>query len=396
MLTGKKIVLAVTGSIAAYKSLLLVRLLIKEGCEVRVIMTSSATNFVSQLSFATLSNHTVYVDFFKDNTWANHVELGLWADLMIIAPASANTIAKAANGVCDNMVLATYLSSKCPVIFAPAMDLDMYLHPSTKHNLINLKSYGNHIIEATYGELASRLVGQGRMEEPENIVDYVKSFFVNSSKLYGKNLLITAGPTYEALDPVRFIGNHSSGKMGWAITKEALNRGALVNLVLGPTSLMINPHANLSIHHVSSAQQMYEASKKLHDHADISIFSAAVADYRPKDVAEQKIKKNDSNFALELIKNVDIAYELGKIKKANQVHVGFALETENEEINAKGKLAKKNFDLIVLNSANEKGAGFKHDTNKIKLISNKAITTYELKSKDEVAKDILDQIEELL
>jgi phosphopantothenoylcysteine decarboxylase/phosphopantothenate--cysteine ligase len=296
MIAGKKIIVAVTGSIAAYKSLILVRLLIKEGCDVKVVMSKSATTFVSQLSFSTLSNHPVHVDFQKEDSWANHVELGIWADLMIIAPASANTLAKAANGICDNMLMATYLSAKCPVIFSPAMDLDMYKHPSTVNNLHKLQSYGNHIINATFGELASGLIGHGRMEEPEKIVEYIKNLLFTDSPLKNKKLLITAGPTYEALDPVRFIGNHSSGKMGWAITQEALKRGAHVDLIVGPTSLTINKTANLNVIHVTSAAEMYDAALKIHKTSDVSIFSAAVADYRPKNVADQKIKKNDEHF----------------------------------------------------------------------------------------------------
>lgn len=396
MIEGKKILVGVTGSIAAYKSLLLTRLLIKEGCDIKVVMTKSATEFVSQLSFSTLSNNPVYVDFQKDDSWANHIELGLWADLMVIAPASANTLAKAAHGICDNMLMATYLSAKCPVIFSPAMDLDMYKHPSTISNLQKLKSYGNHIIEATYGELASGLIGQGRMEEPEHIVEYIKQMEKSDSLIKGKTILITAGPTYEALDPVRFIGNHSSGKMGWAITNEALKRGATVHLILGPTTIKIDTHPNLNIIHVTSANEMFEAASSLHDKSDISIFSAAVADYRPKYIADQKIKKSEEHFTIELTKNVDIAFELGKLKNDQQIHVGFALETENQEENAQKKLEKKKFDLIILNSPNDKNAGFKFDTNKIKIINKSEILNFDLKSKTDVATDILDQVEKVL
>jgi phosphopantothenoylcysteine decarboxylase/phosphopantothenate--cysteine ligase len=393
MLKGKKIIVAVSGSIAAFKSLLLVRLLIKEGCEVKVVMTASAKKFVAPLSFSTLSGNEVFSDFFKNDTWSNHVDLGLWADMMVIAPASANTIAKAANGICDNMLMATYLSAKCPVVFAPAMDLDMYQHPSTKENLHKLKSYGNIIIEAVYGELASGLVGQGRMEEPEVIISFICKYFKRNLTLKGKRILITAGPTYEALDPVRFIGNHSSGKMGWALTLEALKRGAEVTLVLGPVALKIEHLQNLKILRVTSAKEMYEKCMEEHSKSDMVIFSAAVADYRPKEVATQKIKKNEGEMVLELVKNVDIALELGKFKRPDQFHVGFALETENELTNARSKLTKKNFDMIVLNSMNDKGSGFKHETNKIKIVNQKEIIDYDLKTKEEVASDIIDQIE---
>lgn len=393
MLKEKKIIVGVSGSIAAYKSLLLVRLLIKEGCDVKVVMTDSAKAFVTPLSFSTLSGHEVFSDFFKNDTWSNHVELGLWADMMIIAPASANTIAKAANGICDNMLMATYLSAKCPVVFSPAMDLDMYQHPSTKENLRKVQSYGNMVIEAVHGELASGLVGQGRMEEPEAIISFIKGYYSKSLSLKNKKILITAGPTYEALDPVRFIGNHSSGKMGWAITLEALKRGAEVTLVAGPVSMKMEALPNLKIVRVTSAREMYEQCLAEHASNDIVIFSAAVADYRPKEVATQKIKKNDGEMTIELVKNTDIALELGKIKKTNQFHVGFALETENEQSNAQAKLIKKNFDMIVLNSMNDKGSGFKHETNKIKIIHQNGIINYDLKTKTEVASDLFDQVE---
>jgi phosphopantothenoylcysteine decarboxylase / phosphopantothenate---cysteine ligase len=393
MLKGKKVIVAVSGSIAAYKSLLLVRLLIKEDCNVKVIMTKSATSFVAPLSFSTLSTHKVEVDLFENDSWNNHVELGLWADLMIIAPASANTIAKAANGICDNMLMATYLSAKCPVVFAPAMDLDMYVHPSTKANLTKLKSFGNHVIEATHGELASGLIGHGRMEEPENIVGFVNDFISKTQSLNEKRVLITAGPTYEAIDPVRFIGNHSSGKMGIAITNECIARGAKVTVILGPTHLSPDIHDNLTIHRVSSASEMLDLAIKIHHNSDICIFAAAVADYRVKEIAEQKIKKSDSEFTLQMVKNVDIAFELGKKKSSNQIHVGFALETENEQINAQSKLEKKNFDLIVLNSTRDSGSGFKHDTNKITIIDKNGAKPFDLKNKDAVAVDILDHVE---
>ncbi|MBK8636088.1 MAG: bifunctional phosphopantothenoylcysteine decarboxylase/phosphopantothenate--cysteine ligase CoaBC [Saprospiraceae bacterium] len=389
-MTGKKIIVAVTGSIAAYKSLLLVRLLKKAGCEVKVIMSPAACHFVAPLSFATLSENEVLVDFFKDDTWNNHVSLGIWADYMIVAPASANTIAKAANGISDNMLLATYLSAKCPVVFCPAMDLDMYKHPSTIHNLKRLQSFGNQIIHAKYGELASGLVGEGRLAEPEEIFEYIQYTIAASDELKGKKFLITAGPTYEAIDPVRFIGNHSSGKMGLAIAETIANKGGLVELVIGPNQLDIQ-HQGINVTNCTSAEEMYAACQKVHASVDVSIFAAAVADYRPSEVATQKIKKSDSELHLTLVKNVDIAYQLGQQKRNDQIHVGFALETENEEANGQKKLQKKNFDFLVLNSLNDPGAGFKHDTNKIKIIeSNGKVNDFELKSKNDVAKDIVE------
>jgi len=389
-MTGKKIIVAVSGSIAAYKSLLLVRLLKKSGCEVKVIMSPAACHFVAPLSFATLSENEVLVDFFKDDTWNNHVALGLWADIIIVAPASANTIAKAANGICDNMLLATYLSAKCPVVFCPAMDLDMYKHPSTVQNLNKLQSFGNQIIYAKYGELASGLIGEGRLAEPEEILNYLQQMLETSHELAGKKFLITAGPTYEAIDPVRFIGNHSSGKMGLALAETIANKGGLVELVIGPNQLDIN-HIGISVTNCMSAEEMYTACQQLHPMVDVCIFAAAVADYRPSEVAPQKIKKNDSEFHLTLVKNRDIAYELGIQKRPHQIHVGFALETENEEINGLKKLEKKNFDFLVLNSLNDPGAGFKLDTNKIKIIETSGkVNSFDLKSKTEVAKDIVE------
>ncbi len=397
MLHGKKILLGVTGSIAAYKSAVLVRLLIKSGAEVRVIMTASAHDFITPLTLSTLSKNPVLTEFFKSKSgqWNNHVELGLWADVFLIAPASANTLAKMANGICDNLLLATYLSARCPVMIAPAMDLDMLQHPSTKHNLEKLKAFGNDIIEPAHGELASGLIGKGRMAEPEELHDYLLSFFTKNLPLLGKTALVTAGPTYEAIDPVRFIGNHSSGKMGYALAEALANHGATVHLVSGPTHLHTN-HPNISVTSVQSAEEMYQACKAVFPTMDITVLSAAVADYKPKDRVDQKIKKKDETLSLELVKTHDIAASLGKLKEKNQVLVGFALETEDEEANAKKKLESKNFDLIVLNSLNDSGAGFGYDTNKISIIDrNHAIRSYGLKSKKDLANDIVTQILEI-
>lgn len=397
MLQNKKIVLGVCGSIAAYKAASLVRLLKKAEAEVKVIMTASASDFITPLTLSTLSKNPVYSNFIKNEAgeWNNHVELGLWADFMLVAPASANTIAKMAHGQCDNLLLATYLSAKCPVYVAPAMDLDMYKHPSTVENIDKLKQYGNTIIDAEYGELASGLVGAGRMAEPESIID----FLCKKSKkkaLTGKKVLITAGPTYESIDPVRFIGNHSSGKMGYAIADALANEGATVYLVSGPTNLNIS-HPNINKVSVTSAEEMYKASVERFNKMDIAVLAAAVADYKPDTVADQKIKKADTNLNISLTKTKDIAAELGKLKQKNQIMVGFALETENEETNAQKKIKSKNFDFIVLNSLNDKGAGFGHDTNKISIIDKQnKIRKFELKSKKEVAQDIVDTIKEKL
>lgn len=394
MLQNKKILLGVCGSIAAYKAASLVRLLTKAGAEVRVLMTASASDFITPLTLATLSKNPVLSQFSTSETgeWNNHVELGLWADLMLIAPASANTLAKMANGLCDNLLLATYLSARCPVYFAPAMDLDMYQHPATKSNLDKLKSFGNTIIEAEHGELASGLVGTGRMAEPENIIKVLEGAFSKKKALTGKQVLITAGPTYEAIDPVRFIGNHSSGKMGFAIAKAVADQGAKVNLISGPTHLTIT-HPNIDLYRVTSAKEMYEKSQSIFKNSDMAILAAAVADYKPQQVANQKIKKQNTELTIALTKTEDIAASLGKLKTKNQVMVGFALETENEEVNAKKKIESKNFDLIVLNSLNDKGAGFGHDTNKISIIDKQnKIRTFELKTKEEVAQDIVDTI----
>lgn len=394
MLAGKKILLGVSGSIAAYKSVLLIRLLVKEGAEVKVIMTPSAHDFITPLTLATVSKNPVLTNFIKDSTgvWNNHVDLGLWADAMVIAPASANTIAKMAAGICDNLLLAVYLSARCPVFFAPAMDLDMLQHPSTTSNIQKLKSWGNHLINPGHGELASGLVGTGRMAEPEEIIAQLTTYFNNQSPLAGKKALVTAGPTHEALDPVRFIGNNSSGKMGYAIAEELANQGAEVTLVSGPTSITVS-HPNIKLLRVTSAEEMYQVCVSHFASTDITVLSAAVADYKPAQRADQKIKKSDDLLTIELIKTRDIAAELGKLKKKEQFTVGFALETENEKSNAEKKIKSKNFDLIVLNSLRDKGAGFGYDTNKITLIDkNNKATDFSLKSKKEVATDIVNAI----
>lgn len=391
---GRKIILGITGSIAAYKAAVLTRLLVKEGAEVKVIMTESAKDFITPLTLATLSKHPVLTEFVKNEAgeWNNHVELGLWADAMVIAPASANTLAKMAHGECDNLLLAVYLSARCPVFIAPAMDLDMLQHPSTKRNLDTLNDYGVLTIDPANGELASGLVGVGRLAEPEEIVERLKAFFNEKKKLSNKRALVTAGPTHEALDPVRFIGNNSSGKMGFAIAESLANQGAKVTLVTGPTHLTMS-HPGIEVKRVTSAQEMYEACQKVFKDADITVLSAAVADYRPAQAAPQKIKKTEQDLAIQLVKTPDIAAELGKQKKNGQRIVGFALETENEESNAKKKIEAKNFDLIVLNSLNDSGAGFGHDTNKISVINRKGeIQKFSLKSKKDVAADIVNAI----
>lgn len=400
MLKDKKIVLAVCGSIAAYKAAFLVRLLKKQGASVKVVMTKSATEFISPLTLATLSKNECNVDYINSDktNWNNHVELALWADLMLIAPLSAGTLAKLANGICDNLLMAVYLSARCPIYLAPAMDEDMWKHPSTKNNIQKVQSYGNKVITVNSGELASGLVGEGRMAEPEEIIDYLKKESGNKSQessFFGKKILVTAGPTYEALDPVRFIGNHSSGKMGIAIASLLQNLGADVHLVLGPSKLAVPD--SIKVSRIFSAQEMYAVCKKEFSKLDIAIFAAAVADYTPKSVATQKIKKSDSEFSITLKKNVDIAFEFGKIKKTNQLSIGFALETNEELKYAKEKLAKKNFDIVVLNSLNDKGAGFQFNTNKITIVNrnNKSIK-FELKSKEDVATDIILEIEKLL
>ena len=396
MLKGKKIVLGVTGSIAAYKAAMLLRLLVKEGAEVQVVMTPFAKEFITPLTLSTLSGRPVFCDFFNasDGAWNSHVELGLWADAMIIAPATASTLGKMANGVADNLLVTTYLSMKAPVFIAPAMDLDMYAHPSTQRNVEILKGYGNIIIEAASGELASHLNGKGRLEEPENIVKAVKDFFCVSCDLKGRKVLITAGPTYEKIDPVRFIGNYSSGKMGFAIAEECARRGADVTLVAGPVSLA-TPHPSINRIDVESANEMYDATVGAFPSCDVAILSAAVADYRPANQASEKIKRTASDMTIELQANRDIAATLGGMKAENQRLVGFALETNNGEINANEKLAKKNLDFIVLNTLEDKGAGFACDTNKVTIIGRESKTEYPLKSKKEVAKDIVSHLAKL-
>lgn len=393
MLRGKKIILGVCGSIAAYKSALLIRLLIKEKAEVKVIMTSSASSFITPLTLATLSKNPVLSDFIKDESgqWNNHVELGLWADAMVIAPASANSIAKFANGICDNLLSATYLSARCPVFLAPAMDLDMYQHPAIINNLQKLKDFKNMIIDAEFGELASGLTGTGRMAEPEQVLKILQSFFLAKIPLKGKKALVTAGPTYEEIDPVRFIGNYSTGKMGYSIAAELARQGAQVTIISGPTNIVIQ-NSEIKVEKVVSAEEMFNASHSHFSESDIVVLSAAVADYRPENKEKQKIKKN-GNLTLDLVKTQDIAQSLGKIKTKKQFLVGFALETENELINAQKKLQNKNLDIIVLNSLNDSGAGFGHDTNKVSVIDKyNNIISLELKSKDAIAKDIVDII----
>lgn len=393
MLNNKNILLGVCGSIAAYKSALLVRLLVKAGANVKVILTADASNFITPLTLATLSKNPVYTQYFEAETgvWSNHVELGLWADYMLVAPASANTLAKMANGLCDNLLTATYLSAKCPVLFAPAMDLDMWKHESTQENISKLQDFGNIMIAPGNGELASGLYGQGRMAEPEEIISFLEAEVKKGLPLLGKKAMVTAGPTYEAIDPVRFIGNHSSGKMGFAVAEKLYELGAEVTLIAGPTTLKNNTGINRI--DVVSAQQMLDACLSIFAESEITVMSAAVADYTPVDVAQQKIKKKEDHFNIALKKTTDILATLGKQKTGNQLLVGFALETFDEENYAKEKLQKKNLDLVVLNSLNDKGAGFKTETNKI-TIFNKALEKFEFetKSKAEVAKDICTEI----
>lgn len=394
MLTGKKIVLGVCGSIASYKAAHLVRLLLKAGAEVQVVMTKDAVSFITPLTLATLSKKPVLVDYFIPETgeWNNHVDLGLWADILLIAPASANTLGKMATGICDNLLLATYLSAKCPVYFAPAMDLDMWKHPSTVQNVKLLQSYGNILIQPNAGELASGLIGEGRMAEPEEIVALLQQELKKKLPLAGKNALVTAGPTYEAIDPVRFIGNHSSGKMGFAIAEELYRLGADVTLISGPTALSIS-HKAVKRLDVVSADDLLKATVAEFSDADITVMSAAVADYKPEQIANQKIKKKEQAFSLNLIKTTDILTELGNKKRANQLLVGFALETENELAHATDKLKRKNLDLIVLNSLNDEGAGFKSDLNKITILDKQLnAETFVLKPKNEVAQDICQKI----
>lgn len=393
ILTGKKIVLGVCGSISAYKAAELTRLLIKQGAQVQIIMTQEAKAFISPLTLSTLSKKPVLSSYYdKDSgAWNNHVKIAEWADLLLIAPATANTLGKLANGLCDSLLEAVYLSATCPVVLSPAMDLDMWKHRSTKHNIAKLSSFGNYIIPPESGELASGLSGEGRLPEPENIVKYVEQFFT-SSFFQGKKVLVTAGPTYEPLDPVRFIGNHSSGKMGYAIAQSLRNKGAEVTLVSGPTAL--KEIEGINTIHTVSASEMFDAVNAHFSQSDIIVMSAAVADYTPKTYANQKIKKNDADFSIELVKTKDILSEMGKKKTPHQFLVGFALETQNAITNAKDKLKRKNLDLIVLNTLEDEGAGFGHDTNKVIFIDKEENTqNFPLKSKSEVAEDLLDAIE---
>ncbi|MGB0887840.1 MAG: bifunctional phosphopantothenoylcysteine decarboxylase/phosphopantothenate--cysteine ligase CoaBC [Vicingaceae bacterium] len=397
MFSGKNILLGVTGGIAAYKTASLVRLFKKSGANVQVVMTPDAKEFVTPLTLSTLSENPVHSVFFDDETgeWNNHVELGLWADYFIIAPATANTIGKMANGLCDNLLMATYLSAKCKVFVAPAMDLDMYKHETTAKNITQLTANGNVIIDAKEGELASGLIGKGRMEEPEGIFNFITNHIKSGLPLLGKRVLLTAGPTYEQIDPVRFIGNNSSGKMGYELAEIANSLGAKVTLVSGPTHL--DTSSEIEKIDVRSAEDMFTAVEENFKQADVIIMAAAVADYTPKNTSDKKIKKTDDNLQIELKSTKDILASVGELKSKNQLLVGFALETNNEEENAKDKLKRKNLDFIVLNSLNDTGAGFGHDTNKITIIdSNNKVEKYELKAKSEVATDIFNKIISLL
>lgn len=393
MMKGKKIVLGITGSIAAYKAAVLTRGLIKKGAEVQIVITPAGKEFITPITLSALTSKPVISEFFsqRDGTWHSHVDLGLWADAMVIAPATASTIGKMAHGVADNMLVTTYLSMKAPVFVAPAMDLDMFAHPSTQHNLDILRSYGNHIIEPAAGELASHLVGKGRMEEPEKIIEVLEAFFSRQEDLKGKRVLITAGPTYEKIDPVRFIGNYSSGKMGYALAEVCAGRGAEVTLVSGPVNLQA-VHPNIRRVDVESAEEMYRASVEAFPQADAAILCAAVADFTPEVVAGTKIKREKEDLVLRLKPTHDIAAELGRMKRDGQKLVGFALETNDELKHAQDKMARKNLDFIVLNSLNDKGAGFRCDTNKITIVEPQGATPYPLKNKQEVAADIIDKL----
>lgn len=394
---GKKIVLGITGSIAAYKAAVLARALIKEGAEVQIVITPAGKEFITPVTLSALTSKPVISDFFaqRDGTWHSHVDLGLWADAMVIAPATASTIGKMAHGIADNMLVTTYLSMKAPVFIAPAMDLDMFAHPATQRNLDILRSYGNHIIEPAEGELASHLVGKGRMEEPEKIVEVLKNFFASRQELSGKRILVTAGPTYEKIDPVRFIGNYSSGKMGYALAEECAERGAEVTLISGPVNLTTT-HPRIHRINVESAAEMYEAATRLYPTCDAGILCAAVADFTPAAVADHKIKREKDDLVLRLMPTHDIAAVLGKNKNPQQILVGFALETNDEAAHAQDKLHRKNFDFIVLNSLNDKGAGFRCDTNKITIIDASGSVPYPLKPKREVAADIINKLTSLL
>ena len=396
MLKGKKIVLGITGSIAAYKACLIIRGLVKAGAEVQVVITPAGKEFITPITLSALTQKPVISDFFsqRDGTWHSHVALGLWADAMLIAPCTASTLGKMANGIADNMLITTYLSMKAPVFIAPAMDLDMYQHPTTQQNMERLKSFGNHIIEPASGFLASGLEGKGRMEEPENIVAYLDMFF-EKKDLQGKHIMITAGPTFEKIDPVRFIGNYSSGKMGFALAEECARRGAEVTLVAGPVALKTT-HSNIHRVNVESCQEMYDAATQAFAQQDAAILCAAVADFRPSEVADQKIKRVGQTMDIHLVSNPDIAAELGRMKTERQILVGFALETNDEETNAQRKLEKKNFDFIVLNSLQNKGTCFRSDENQISIITRTGQQDYERKPKQEVASDIIDKLSKLL
>ena len=399
MLKGKHIILGITGSIAAYKAAYIIRALVKKGAEVQVVITPAGKEFITPITLSALSSKPVISEFFsnRDGSWNSHVDLGLWADAMLVAPATASTIGKMANGIADNMLITTYLSCKAPVFVAPAMDLDMFAHPSTQQNLDRLRSYGNHIIEPAEGELASHLVGKGRMEEPDKIITVLEAFFASQTVLEKKKIVITAGPTYEKIDPVRFIGNYSSGKMGFALAEACAAQGAEVTLIAGPVSLA-TVHPNIRRIDVESADEMYEAAMAAYPQADAGILCAAVADYRPEVQADEKIKRESKgDITLHLVPNKDIAASLGAIKREGQVLVGFALETNNEATNAESKLKRKNLDFIVLNSLRDAGAGFRCDTNKISIIDNKGESTgYPLKSKQGVAADIVNKLATLL
>ena len=396
-LQGKKIVLGITGSIAAYKAAVLIRLLIKQGAEVQVVITPAGKEFITPITLSALTSKPVISEFFaqRDGSWHSHVALGQWADAMLIAPATASTIGKMAHGIADNMLVTTCLSMKAPVFVAPAMDLDMYAHPSTKANLDTLRSYGNHIIEPAEGELASHLVGKGRMEEPENIVAYLDRYFAQAGELAGKKIVITAGPTYEKIDPVRFIGNYSSGKMGFALAEECAARGALVTLVAGPVQMKAT-HPGIHRIDVESCAEMYEATTTAFQNADAAILCAAVADFTPETTADTKIKREKDDLVLRLKPTHDIAAALGRMKRPHQRLVGFALETDNETAHAQDKLKRKNLDFIVLNSLRDEGAGFRHDTNKVTIITATDTKEYPMKSKAEVAKDIVDELSTII